>query len=645
MTLPVWRTLLGLGLILVNAGGPLLADEPTSKPPDLAGYRTVKDAATREIAAPRTGHVGETGFLGVSMIRDDQKRLVVEEVQPGSPAARAGVEKGDVLTQVDGQVVKSPEAFRDSLQMRGPGEVVKLSLIHGGQPVESQATLGSTSRPRTIGVRAYLGVVLGEAKDGEGVQIDQVTPDSPAATAGFKPGDEIFQVEGIDFTNPSRLAEIIAEKKPGDEFEVTVRRGGEVIALRPRLMADPNGPRGGGGGNGNNAGRPAPREGAGQGAGQGTRQGPGQGPMTTPLWTKPEFHLAVIGIEFPDIKHNDKVSVADWNEALLGEGTYHDKKNPTETEVHGSLNDYFLEQSAGAFRLKGKMFDWVEVGKKRSDYVLGSGVTNITAVAVEALEKIVVRDGKDVFNDFDGFLFVYAGQPAGGNRGSVYYPHAGVIRSFQTRRWSYVMVPEGGTRMTPIGGIAKEFGLMLGLPDLAARTENRGSEGLGTWCVLSNPSKTSQPQHLNPWAKEKLGWLKPTVIDPTVDQKLILAPIENSPTECYKVLVRPDGSEYFLLENRRKTGFDKNLPGEGLLIWRVVHDRPILEESHGVEGPSGPTVHLDAVAYPSAANHAFTPETTPSSRSPLGGGLPVSITNIRRLSDGRVSFQIGYEYR
>ena len=44
------------------------------------------------------------------------------------------------------------------------------------------------------------------------------------------------------------------------------------------------------------------------------------------------------------------------------------------------------------------------------------------------------------------------------------------------------------------------------------------------------------------------------------------------------------------IRNRRKTGFDASLPAEGLLIWRVVSGRVILEESHGVEGPSGPRV-------------------------------------------------------
>ena len=127
----------------------------------------------------------------------------------------------------------------------------------------------------------------------------------------------------------------------------------------------------------------------------------------------------------------------------------------------------------------------------------------------------------------------------------------------------------------------------------------------------------------------ELGWIKPTVIDPTVKQKLILSPIEDDPTECFKVLVRPDGSEYFLLEVRQEEGFGRALPAEGLLIWRVVGNRPILEESHGVEGPRGPRVFLDSVPFPSSRERRFTPYTTPTSKSQLGGGLPVYITNIR----------------
>jgi hypothetical protein len=77
----------------------------------------------------------------------------------------------------------------------------------------------------------------------------------------------------------------------------------------------------------------------------------------------------------------------------------------------------------------------------------------------------------------------------------------------------------------------------------------------------------------------------------------------------------------------------------------VVGNRPSLKESHGVEGPAGPRVLPSEVPYPTAANDAFTPYTTPSSRAPNEEGRPVHITNIRRLADGRITFQIGYEYQ
>jgi len=161
---------------------------------------------------------------------------------------------------------------------------------------------------------------------------------------------------------------------------------------------------------------------------------------------------------------------------------------------------------------------------------------------------------------------------------------------------------------------------------------------------MSNENGNGRPQHFSAWCKEQLGWLTPAVLDPAVKQKLILAPVENSTNECFKVLARADGTEYFLLENRRKTGFDRILPGEGLLIWRVVNGKAILEESHGVEGPAGPRVFPTSVPFPSRANNAFTPYTTPSSRALLGGGRPVHITGIHALDDGRIAFHIGYEY-
>src|SRR5438067_3726140 len=174
-------------------------------------------------------------------------------------------------------------------------------------------------------------------------------------------------------------------------------------------------------------------------------------------------------------------------------------------------------------------------------------------------------------------------------------------------------------------------------------------EGVGLWCAMSQQIGGGRPQHFCAWSKEQLGWLKPVVIDPRVKQKLILSPVEDDPTQCFKVMIKADGSEYFLLENRQKRDWDSGLPAEGLLIWRVIPGNPnqkvFLEESHGITGRGGPNQALSSVPYPSPSNNAFTPQTVPSSKSVTGGGLPVYVTNVRQLPDGRVTFHIGYEYQ
>jgi M6 family metalloprotease-like protein len=345
-------------------------------------------------------------------------------------------------------------------------------------------------------------------------------------------------------------------------------------------------------------------------------------------------------MEYPDVEHNNLITPQEWEKALFSRNTYTDK-SATGQRVFGSMNDYYHELSCGVFRVEGKAFEPVKVEKNRADY---GTQRNRSALLTEALDKLLARDGEDALKDFDGIVFMYAGgRVSGANRGSLYWPHRASV-SHKGKRWPYFIVPEGDRQMGSISVICHEFGHMLGLPDLYARPENPGSEGVGAWCAMSNQIGNGQPQHFGAWCKEQLGWLKPAIIDPTVKQKLILAPVEGSNKECFKVLMRRDGSEYLLLENRTKKGWDTRLPGEGMIIWHVVDGRPLVEESHGITGPSGPRTYTSSVPYPSKSNNAFTPFTTPSSRSQKGGGLPVHITNIEKLPDGRVSFWIGYEF-
>jgi M6 family metalloprotease-like protein len=596
-------------LLAFGSALPVLAFPVPPQPPQVAGmpgYRALADAVPAKVAAAAVG--GRSAYLGAAVGRAADGRPVVEDVQPNSPAAKAGLKVGDIVEKVGDQTVKTPAAFRAWLQVRSPGEELTLGVSREGTRSELKATLTTTSRPMKAGASAApLGVTLVEEKGGKGILVESVSPNTPAATAGLKVGDVVLTLDGQEMSRPSRLNDVVNERRAGDTLAFGVTREGKPLELKATLV-------------------PAPSR---------------FGPSVPTIWTAPSLRVGVVCVEFADTPHNTKITAREIDKMFFGA---HTDKDATGKDVHGSLNDYLREQSAGSFRLEGKVFDWVGVAKKRGEYIQGSGTSNKTAVLSDALDKLTARDGDKSLDGFDALCFVYAGSRYSTNRGAVYYPHAGSV-SFKGKSHRYFLAYEGGTSLAPIGAFVKPLCEVLGVPDLAARTENIGSEGLGSWCAMSDTFTTSRPQHLSAWCKERLGWLKPVVVDPTVKQKLVLSPVNGSGRECLKVLARPDGSEYFLLENRKKTGFDANLPGEGLLIWRVVEGRPLLEESHGIEGPSGPTTFASQVPFPSPSNTAFTADTTPSSRSPLGGGLPVSVTNIRKMPDGRVALQIGYDYR
>ncbi len=574
----------------------------------LPEFRTVETAVTAKIIRGATvPSVGQSGYLGLTLAAG---MMVVVDVSADSPAAKAGFKAGDVILDF-----ADAGEFRSHVQAVTPGEAVTFAVQRGGEELELTATVGAVSRPMKLAERrALLGVQLGDANEGGGAPITRVTPGSAAEKAGLKSGDVVLKIDGTPTLSAARLSDAVSEKKPGDVLVLTLQRGAKAEELKVTLGEDT--------------------------AGNAREAGYFRGGQT---WKKEVYRVAVIPVEYPDVKHNAKIGLKDWEESYFSKGTYAKKTSVTGQPVHGSLNDYYQEQSYGALRAEGKVFDWIEVAKKRAEYGPATQQNEKSVFLTEALDKLLAREGPDALKAFDGVFFLYAGDRVNTTRGGLYWPHRGNV-THKGRRIAYFIVQEGGARMASISVTAHEFGHMLGLPDLYARPENPGSEGLGVWCAMSNENGNGRPQHFSAWCKEQMGWIKPAVIDPTVKQRLLLAPIEDSPKECFKVLLRPDGSEYLLLENRRKKGFDADLPAEGLLIWRVVRSRPILEESHGVEGASGPNVFRTSVPYPSAANDAYTPYTTPSSRSQLGGGLPIHITNIRRLPDGKVSFSIGYEY-
>jgi M6 family metalloprotease-like protein len=596
----------------------------------LSDFTTVATAKTTRISSLQLGEAPVRGFLGAQVDLAEGK-VTVGLVQAGSAAQEAGLRVGDVIETVGNQSVKSAEAFAKAIGERAVGDRIRINVLREKDHIQLYATLRPASHPMPVSQpRAGLGLQTSDPLDEDGARIVQVESGSPAARAGIAAGDLLLRFDDVLLSPPLRLSDLLSYHQPGDTVHLTVLRDGKELTVESRLITD-------------NSSRAFGR---GRGFSGGTADSAAFFLRSSNIFRRDVLRLLVLGIEFPDLKHNQKIANKDWEDQFFSSKTFV-TRNVTGQPVYGSLNDYYQEQSRGALRVEGKMAAWVQVDKERREYdqplnVDGRGSMRNNPLLTEALEKLVARDGPAALNHFDAVIFIYAGTRGAASRGSIFWPHKSNT-FFHGQRVSYLMCEEGGARMTNLSLFGHEAGHILGLPDLYAAPENPGSVGLGVWCAMSDQIGNGRPQHYSAWCKEQLGWIKPAVIDPTVRQKLVLSPIEES-GDCFKVLARADGSEYFLLENRARKGFDMSLPGEGLLIWRIVRNRPAIEPSHGISGTMSPNIYFQSVPFPSQSNTAFTPYTTPSSRSKLGGGSAVYISNIRRLADGRITFYIGYEF-
>ena len=207
-----------------------------------------------------------------------------------------------------------------------------------------------------------------------------------------------------------------------------------------------------------------------------------------------------------------------------------------------------------------------------------------------------------------------------------------------------------------IGVYAHELGHAFGLPDLYD-TDN-SSRGIGTWGIMAYGSWLGpgnlggSPSYPCAWSRVQLGFATPTNITVNTNAKAIQA-VETS-GEIYRLWTSgADSDEYYLVENRRRIGYDSYLYGEGLLIWHIDdakatnnntdnteewwpgqpdsnHYRVALEQADGLWELEHRTDHGDGNdPFPGGLNVvSFDATTTPSSDSYVDGTSFVKVDNI-----------------
>jgi immune inhibitor A len=365
------------------------------------------------------------------------------------------------------------------------------------------------------------------------------------------------------------------------------------------------------------------------------------------------FRVLVLLVDFPDKSYTGgwvAGSTADFDSLLFSDGI-----NPT-----GSMKEFYIESSYGNFILEGDVAGWYTASQNASYYTnfcdgsrgMGAYPNNARRLVEEAVAladpdvdfSLYDNDGN---NYVDGIFVVHAGTG---------YEETGDNCEIHSHQWSisadyrdgvyvttYSIEPEesaGNQELNAIGVFCHEFGHVLGLPDLY--DTDYSSRGIGEWGMMASGSyngNSKRPAQFSAWSKMALGWLSP--INVTSNQIGVEFPAVEWNPVVYRLWKNGQGgSQYFLIENRQKTGFDEYLPGSGLLIWHIDenvggnsndwHPRVFLEQADGRfdlqnNGNGGDP----GDAFPDAGYHPhFHDKTTPDSRAYNTTSSQVAAWNI-----------------
>jgi serine protease Do len=211
-----------------------------------------------------TGHVTR-GYIGVqaqpvsptmekAMGLADQSGALVADVQSDTPAARAGLQPGDVIRSVDGTKIDNPRDLAVQVAAVKPGTDTKLDIVRGGKaqtisvkvgelPNDQTAEAGATTaHPAQLGLA--LGPITPEARDQlnlpegtHGVLVENVRQGSPAEQAGLQQGDVIVAVGDHAVENPGQAVHDIHAAISGSGHAVALRivRDGQpvFVAIEP----------------------------------------------------------------------------------------------------------------------------------------------------------------------------------------------------------------------------------------------------------------------------------------------------------------------------------------------------------------------------------------------------------------------------
>ncbi|MCR4664492.1 MAG: M6 family metalloprotease domain-containing protein [Paludibacteraceae bacterium] len=305
----------------------------------------------------------------------------------------------------------------------------------------------------------------------------------------------------------------------------------------------------------------------------------------------------VILVNYSDVNFESSNDLAGMTEMLNGD-------NYTYEDATGSARRYFIDQSDGQYTPQFDVIGPVTLDQPRSYYGANNGSkldVNAAQMVVDACLKAdaagadftLYDNNHDGTVDFVFVIFADKGEADGGPAESIWphnwYVYRGakktcIIDGLQIDNYACAAEKNGRTgKRAGIGTFCHEFGHVIGLPDYYdTRSGINYSNRLTPryWSIMDvgsylNESKT--PPNYSSFDKYYIGWHTPTNLG-TQEQRITLVPTGEEGYKTYQVttsgkLVAARTAEtVYYIESRERVGWDRYLPGHGMVIWQVKYN-------------------------------------------------------------------------
>ena len=198
------------------------------------------------------------GYLGVgiqdvnrdiadSVGLDSPRGALVTEPAADGPAKAAGIQSGDIITEVDGQQISNALALSRTIAGKGPGTEVELKVFRDGKEETITVTLDKLNEaapaateeqpaqePEETGpTESSVGITLVPNSEGEGLLIQDIDPSSVAAQKGFAVGDTLLEVDNKKVATAAQFEDAIAGVRDSGRGTALIKaeRNGQVRYL------------------------------------------------------------------------------------------------------------------------------------------------------------------------------------------------------------------------------------------------------------------------------------------------------------------------------------------------------------------------------------------------------------------------------